>query len=177
MTHILSGPVCPWGLGEPLEVLLFATRLSGHQQPGDPRLAPRSLLSHGLAQPARRPESVTGGEEGALSRWVNIDLWFGIMAIKASPALACHTLDSHSLLYTAPHHCISQTIRFPIVSWKISIKKKNSMLFTWVFIWIPFPLLFCLVKASSCFQASGKPCWPSLAITLPHTAALPAQPK
>ena len=51
------------------------------------------------------------------------------------------------------------------------------MLFTWVFIWILFPLFFCLVKASFCFQASGKPCWPSLAITLPHTAALPAQPK
>lgn len=96
MTHILSGPVCPWVLGEPLEFLLFGTRLSSHQRPGDPRLAPRILLSHSLAQPDRRPESVTGGEEGVLSRWVNIDLWFGIMAIKASPALACHTLDSHS---------------------------------------------------------------------------------
>ena len=125
MTHILSGPVCPWGLEEPLEFLLFGTRLLGHQQPGDPRLAPRSLLSPGLAQPARRPEAVTGEEERVLSCWVNIDLWFGIMAIKASPALACHTLDSRSLLYTAPHRSISQTIRFPIVSWKISIKKKK----------------------------------------------------
>ena len=127
MTHILSGPVCPWGLEEPLEFLLFGTRLLGHQQPGDPRLAPRSLLSPGLAQPARRPEAVTGEEERVLSCWVNIDLWFGIMAIKASPALACHTLDSRSLLYTAPHRSISQTIRFPIVSWKISIKKKKTL--------------------------------------------------
>lgn len=122
---------------------------------------------------SQTPRSCKQGGKQSSFCWVNIDLWFFILAIKASLVLACHRRDP--LLHTAPHHSISQTFKFSIVSWKLRIKT-NSILFLWVF-WILFPLLFSLAEASSHFQSSGKPCWPSLAKTLPHTASLPAQSK
>lgn len=52
MTRIPRGPVFPWGLEEPLELLLFRAISSGPRQPGAPTPSAGSLLSPGLALPA-----------------------------------------------------------------------------------------------------------------------------